>query len=126
MVILLTKKGALGQLLAFKPIMHRYTPRIDSFISDKKITIEKEIEKAPIEEKVTVEVKKRKSKFVPLLVKDLGDTKIPIEHASILSLCDGKNDVKRIVKESAKDRLYVNRIIHQYQKQGYIKLKKAL
>lgn len=133
MIILFTKKGALGQLLAFKPIMHKYTPRIDSTIGDIKITIDREIEKVTVKEKVTVEesgkkeeVKRRKSKFLPLLVKDLGDTKIPIEHAAILSLCDGKNDVERIVKESTKDRLYINRIIRQYQKQGYIKLKKAL
>ena len=126
MVILHTKKGALGQLLAFKPIMHKYIPRIDSNIGDIKKPIEEEIEKAPVKEQVKVEVQKRKSKFVPLLVKDLGDTKIPIEHATILNLCNGENDVEYIMKESNKTRLYINQIIRQYQKQGFIKLKKAV
>ncbi len=124
MVILHTKKGALGQLLAFKPIMHKYIPKIDSSIGDIKKPIEEEIEKAPVKEQV--EVKKKKSKFVPLLVKDLGEIKIPIEHATVLNLCNGENDVEYIMKESNKTRLYVNQIIRQYQKQGYIKLKKAL
>ena len=132
MIILLTKKGALGQLLTFKNLMQKYTPRIDSLIGDIEITDERGIKESTIEEKGKEEIpekkevdEKAKSQLLPLLIKSLKDIKIPIEHATILSLCDGENDVDDIIKETKKDRLFINSVIREYQKKGYIKLKKA-
>ncbi|MHA1376896.1 MAG: hypothetical protein ACTSRG_00815 [Candidatus Helarchaeota archaeon] len=133
MVVLLIKKGALGQLLTFKSLMSKYSSRIDSSIGDIKVTITREIEKVKIKEKVTLEIssetkeeKRAKIKYLPVLIKDLGKTKIPINHARILSLCDGKNDISKIMKQTKETRLFIDQIIRQYQKKGYIKLKRVI
>ncbi|MHA1299384.1 MAG: hypothetical protein ACTSO9_08120 [Candidatus Helarchaeota archaeon] len=130
MIILLIKKGALGQLLTFKSIMNKFVSDIDSIIGDIKITYTREI---TVKEQLTVEFKKEekedkkgKIKYLPVLVKDLGKTKIPLDHARILSLCDGVNDINRIMKETKETRLKVDQIIRQYQKKGFIKLKRII
>lgn len=116
--------------------MSKYAPIIDSNIGDIKITITREIEKITVKEKVTVEISPEKEakgtkeqgiiKYLPVLVKDLGGTKIPIDHTRILTWCDGKHDINGIIKETQANRLLVDQIIREYQKKGFIKLKRII
>ncbi len=138
MIILYTKKGKLGSLLAFKNKMFNYADIIDEKIDEvTKITIKRKVE---ITEEITIsqqtaptpsakpqytQVDSKKFAKLPRLIKELtGKEKFPINDVKILRLCDGTHTIMDIIKETKISRLAVEGVIRTYQKKKYLTLKR--
>ncbi|MFX0133519.1 MAG: hypothetical protein ACFFDN_07745 [Candidatus Hodarchaeota archaeon] len=139
MIVLYTKKGKLGSLLAFKTKMFGYAPKIDKKITEatkikikkkikntEEITISKVVPSAPSAEPQYTRVTSKKFAKFPILIKELtGKEKFPINDVKVLRLCDGKHTIEDIIKETNISRLKVNKTLRDYQKKKYLTLKRT-
>jgi hypothetical protein len=131
LVILFVQKGPVGQLLAFKPMMNKWTLKLDDLIGDIEITDVPEAPKvqpareAPQEPAETNEFDHVKR--VPLLVKPLpAKKKFPMEVVSVLQYCDGTHTMEEILERTKFPRLKVDLVLREYQKKKFIKIMRLL
>ena len=135
MIILHTKKGRSGQLLAFKSKMFDYAKIIDTFIGEVAIIappIRVQDDSAGIDHEPevlppTAMPKTRVIKTIPVIVKKLsGKEKFPLEEAQILQYCDGEHSIEEISEVTEYPRLKVDNVIKMYQKKKWIAIKRIL
>ncbi|MFX1449238.1 MAG: zinc ribbon domain-containing protein, partial [Promethearchaeota archaeon] len=116
-VVLHTREGPVGQLLAFKSRMFRYADKIEAeiikLIPDKKEQKNKE----------TVAVSAER---IPVLTVSIDKKKFPMDEASILHKIDSKKTISEICEITKIPRLKVNEILKKYQKKGWVKLKRVI
>jgi len=113
LVILNSDKGPVGQLLAFKGRMNRYSSIIDDLLES---IPEKGEEKAPVKAAVRV----------PVLTVDIASKKFGMEEAKVLHLVNGENTISDICDKTKLPQLKVDEILRKYQKKGWVKLKRLI
>ena len=113
LVILNSDKGPVGQLLAFKGRMRKYSTRIDELLE---ALPEKEEKPAPVKAAVRV----------PVLTVSIANKKFGMEEAKVLHLVNGKNTITDICEKTKLPQLKVDEIIRKYQKKKWIKLKRLI
>ncbi|NVM56195.1 MAG: hypothetical protein HWN66_21040, partial [Candidatus Helarchaeota archaeon] len=113
LVILNSDKGPVGQLLAFKGRMHKYSAEIDRFFE---ITPGFGEEKAPAKAAVRV----------PVLTVSIANKKFGMEEAKVLHLVTGENTISDICEKTKLPQLKVDEILRKYQKKKWIKLKRLI
>jgi hypothetical protein len=113
LIVLYSESGPVGQLLAFKGKMGKYTEDINKFILEEaKPKKEKKIEKTAYR--------------VPIKQDGLEKKKFSMIEAKVIHLIDGKNTIEAICEKTNLPRLKVDEIIKKYQKKGWVKLKRVI
>ncbi|MHA1697044.1 MAG: double zinc ribbon domain-containing protein [Candidatus Helarchaeota archaeon] len=113
MIVLYSESGPVGQLLAFKGRMHKYSDYIDKFIDMK------------LEKGKSKQVEKTAYR-VPIKLDGIERKKFSMTEAKVIHLIDGKNTIEDICEKTNLPRLKVDEIIKKYQKKGWIKLKRII
>lgn len=113
LVILNSSKGPVGQLLAFKGRMGKYSAKIDELL---------ESAPAAAEEKVPAKAAAR----VPVLTVSISNKKFAMEEAKVLHLVNGQNTITDICARTKLPQLKVDEILRKYQKKKWIKLKRLI
>ncbi len=113
MIVLYSESGPVGQLLAFKGRMHKYSDYIDKFIDMK------------LEKGKSKQVEKTAYR-VPIKLDGIERKKFSMIEAKVIHLIDGKNTIEDICEKTNLPRLKVDEIIKKYQKKGWIKLKRII
>ncbi len=135
MIVLYTKKGRTGQLLAFKSQMDKWTSKIDELVGEVEIlappiqvptgTVEDEPE--IMNQEAAKQVKSHGLRTIPSLIRDLtGKEKFPLDVATIFQYCDGEHSIEEICQLTDYPRLKVDNIIRKYQKKKWIDVKRVL
>lgn len=114
LVILNSDKGPVGQLLAFKGRMRKYTEQLDLLLE----AVPEEEEEAAIPAKAAVRV--------PMLTVSIANKKFGMEEAKVLHLVNGENNITDICEKTKLPQLKVDEILRRYQKKGWIKLKRLI
>ncbi len=130
MIVLYMVKGLSGQLLSFKARMYDWTNRIDGLIGE--VALQPAIQ--PLDSVAEIEEpevqpsqpKSKGVKTVPLLIKEIGKERFPLEVAQILQYCDGKHSTEEIAQITTYSQLKVESIIREYQKKKWVEIKRAL
>ncbi len=133
-VVIYTKMGFTGQLLAFKSRMYEWAPKIDELIGEITCPTMRSIQNAPVEPAPAIiesapstEKKGKGFREFPVLTRKLdGKEKFPLEVAQVLHSCDGKHSIEEICQESNIPRIKVKDILQEYQKKKWIELKRIL
>ena len=113
LVILNSDKGPVGQLLAFKGRMQRYSLKLDELLAS--IPAVDEV-KAPAKAAVRV----------PVLTVSIKSKKFGMEEAKVLHLVNGENTISDICEKTRLPQLKVDEILRKYQKKRWIKLKRVI
>ncbi len=116
-VVLHTREGPVGQLLAFKSRMFRFADRIEDEI------IQATPVKKEAESRKTITVSAER---IPVLTVSIDKKKFPMDEASILHKIDSKKTITEICEETKIPRLKVNEILKKYQKKGWVRLKRVI
>ncbi|MHA1381011.1 MAG: double zinc ribbon domain-containing protein [Candidatus Helarchaeota archaeon] len=122
MIILHTKEGPVGQLLAFKSRMFQYSDKIDALSAKFTEDLVKKIPK-PRVKKIS---KTASAERIPVLTVDINKKKFAMDEAAVLHIIDGKKTITEICEEIKIPRLKVNEILKKYQKKGWLKLKRVI
>ncbi|MFX0132715.1 MAG: zinc ribbon domain-containing protein [Candidatus Hodarchaeota archaeon] len=118
-VVLHTREGPVGQLLAFKSRMFRFADRIEEEI----------IKELPVKKKSrpkTHKVPAVSAERIPVLTVPIEKKKFPMDEASILHIIDGEKTITEICQKTKIPRLKVNEILKKYQKKGWVRLKRVI
>jgi hypothetical protein len=135
MIVLYTKKGRAGQLLAFKSQMDKWAPQIDELVGEVEILAPpiqiptEHVEEEPelIQEESEIQVKSHGLRTIPSLIRELtGKEKFPLDVATIFQYCDGEHSIEEICQLTDYPRLKVDNIIRKYQKKKWIDVKRVL
>ncbi|MHA1312154.1 MAG: hypothetical protein ACTSWR_12480 [Candidatus Helarchaeota archaeon] len=132
LIIIHSKKGPIGQLLAFKKIMNEFSQKISSLIGEiSSISNELQIDETTtvkkVEEPKKVVKHRSRARKVPFLMKEITNKeKFKIDTAKILELCDGTNSVDDIAQKIKLPKLKVEMIIRQLQKKGWVNIHRVI
>jgi hypothetical protein len=122
MIILHTKEGPVGQLLAFKSRMYNFGPQIEEISRKFTENMVSQIPKPRIK-KIS---KTASAERIPVLNVDINKKKFPMDEAQVLHIIDGKKTISEICEEVTIPRLKINEILKKYQKKGWLKLKRVI
>ncbi|MDD1779315.1 MAG: hypothetical protein LUQ65_14200 [Candidatus Helarchaeota archaeon] len=133
-IAMFTQKGFTGQLLAFRPRMHEWSQKIDELIGEGATPVTPYCAPAEGEPEVLGSASSdptgetvQNFKKVPVITKQLtGKEKFPLEVATILQFCDGKNSIEEICEKADLSKVKVNEVLTEYQKKKWLELKKVL
>ncbi|MHA1263838.1 MAG: double zinc ribbon domain-containing protein [Candidatus Helarchaeota archaeon] len=112
LIILNSSKGPVGQLLAFKGRMNKYSAIIDELLEKGPEPEEKALSKAAVR--------------VPVLTVSIANKKFGMEEAKVLHLVNGENTISDICEKTGLPQLKVDEILRKYQKKKWIKLKRVI
>ncbi|NVM01488.1 MAG: zinc ribbon domain-containing protein [Candidatus Helarchaeota archaeon] len=116
-LVLHTREGPVGQLLAFKSRMFRFADKIEDEI----------IKLTPVKKKTEPRKKTAVSaERIPVLTVSIDKKKFPMDEASILHNIDGEKTITEICQKTKIPRLKVNEILKKYQKKGWVRLKRVI
>jgi len=122
MIILHTKEGPVGQLLAFKSRMFDYAKKIEEISTKFTDEMIKQIPRPRVKQVS----KAGSAERIPVLKVDINKKKFAMDEASVLHIIDGKKTITEICEEIKIPRLKVNEILKKYQKKGWLKLKRVI